>query len=186
MNNLRKFAFTFFWQEIFPDYETFKDFTDELELYSENDTISENFNQYLYSILTAHFFNNNVRYDTIESFKSAFSIAYVNNFKLLKKRTELLEKQFEITEEEFSIITRNIVNSAFNPNNAVDNPLEPIEYVSAQNYSVGIINKLNAFINAINTMQDLDIEFIIKKFEYLFVQILPETDMVYIFDDEEN
>ena len=184
MSEIRKFAFTFFWQEIFPDYATFKEFTDDLELYADTDTVSENFNQYIYGVLSRHFYDNNIRYDTIDAFKMEFASAYINNFKMLQKRKDLLEKQYLLTTDELEVITKSIVNSAFNPNDELEHPLEPIPFVSAQNYSVGLINKLNSYINAINTMQDMDMDFIIKKFDYLFVQVLPETRMFYLYEQD--
>lgn len=180
----QKFAFTFFWQEVFPDYNTFKEFTDNLELYKTTepiDTVSEELNKFIYGILSRQFYNNNIRYDDVEAFKMAFASAYINNFNLIKKRKNLLEAQYQLTNEDLEIISKNIINSSYNPNNALTNPLEPIDYVSAQNYTVGKINKLNAYISALNNLQDLDIDFIIKKFEYLFVQILPESDNVIFY-----
>lgn len=177
-----KFALTFYWQEIFPDYTAFKEFTDTLGLYASTDTISEQFNQYIYGILSRQYYNNNVRYDCIESFKMAFASAYINNFNLLKKRKQIIDLQFGLTAEDFEIITKNVVNSAYNPNNVPSNPLAPIDALSAQNYSVGYINKLNAYIQALNTMQDNDIDYIIRKFDYLFMQILPESEQYVLYE----
>ena len=178
-----KFAFTFYWQEIFPDYDTFKTFIYTLNLYNPiTDSISEEFNQYIYGILSRQYYNNNVRYDSIEAFKMAFATAYINNFQLLKKRKELLNLQYGLTATDFEIISKSLVNSAYNPNNVPEDPLQPIDYVSAQNYSVGYINKLNAYIQALNSLQDLDIEYIIRKFDYLFIQELPESEEYIIYE----
>lgn len=175
ITNNQRFAFTFYFEEVFDNYEDFKTFTDSLNLYESTDAISEEFNQYLYSILSRHYAHNDIRYSDIDSFKLEFANVYTNNFKLLQRRNYLIQKQYEINEQDLEIIGLNLTNSAFNPNNAVTEPLKPLNYISTQNYTVTQLNKLNAYINAINQMKDLDIGVIIDKFDFLFIQFYQDN-----------
>lgn len=182
-NNL--FALTYYFQEVFPDYETFKQFTDTLDIYSADDTVSEEFNKYMFEILFAHFYNNNVRYDSIDFFELEFGNVYKNNFKMLKMRKTQIDKIYQLTDEELAQLTSNLTNLAYNPNNEPDDPLKPLNYVSNQSYSVANMGKLNAYITAINSIPDLDAGNIISKFEWLFIQVYPDSDSINLFKNKE-
>lgn len=182
-NNL--FALTYYFQEIFPDYETFKKFTDSLEIYSTDDTISEEFNKYLFEILFAHFYNNNVRYDSIDCFELEFGNVYKNNFKMLQMRKATIDKIYQLTDDDLKELSTSLTNLAYNPNTEPDNPLKPLNYVSNQSYSVANMGKLNAYITAINSIPDLDAGNIISKFEWLFIQIYPDSDLINLFINKE-
>lgn len=173
------FAITFYFKDILPDLDSFKEF---LETYTNVDK-TDSFNPYCYKYLFNMFANSNVKYDTEDAFCRHFGITYENVFSQFKKRQSLVKKMYDITDDDLVMSRFVLANNSLNDNEVVgDNvdPLgEPLKYISAQTSSKERLNKLEAFDNALFKITDnLLVEFL-DEFRKHFISIF--TSNVYTY-----
>ena len=79
------FANTFFFKEIIPTLDDFKEFLNEYTNVDSTDT----FNEYCFKFLFNRFCNSNVKYDTQDAFCRHFGITYENVFDQYKIRQDI-------------------------------------------------------------------------------------------------
>lgn len=168
---------TFYFEEIFPDYASFKATTDLLNLYV--DQASELINQKLYDLLMRRFCKDNVAYDTPEAFVMEFSLAYEENFKQYINKSKLVDAINELTVEDFKVISESINNTALNPNTAPADPKTALPYVSSQLYSLAKTGPLASFLAALDAVPTARNYEFLNKFEFLFLQILVRKTALY-------
>ena len=101
-----------------------------------------NYFKYVYKILFRHYCNSNVQYLTPDEFKLDLANDLENVWAKFKKRKELVEKIYNLTDDEILKINNTLSNQANNPNDAPDDPTQPLNYISAQVYSQLNDNKL--------------------------------------------
>lgn len=179
-------AFTYYFEEIFPDYESWKYF---IENSSKIDlTIPENlaFDEYCFTMLFRHFNHQNIRYSSIDAFLGELLIVYENKFKQFKRQKEIIDTIYSLSNDDFQLVSTALTNMANNPNTEIDDPLKPLSYISAQTYENMSSNKLKAYLDAINNMPSLNIYKFFKAnnkdemgFEDLFMNIQPNIKYLY-------
>ena len=168
---------TFYFYQIFEDYTTFKEFTDQLHLYT--DDADELLNQYIYENLMLKFARYNIAYDNIQDFKDEFALAYRENFIQFKNWKNLIDNINNLSIDDLKILSETVTNSALNPNTAVAEPLKPFSYVTSQLYGRSISAPLVAYLTALNTMPTQRLYEFLNKFNYLFLQILTRHTPIY-------
>lgn len=156
---------TFYFKDIFPNLATFKA---QMALHSQllaTDALHES----LYKRLYNHYCNSNVAYMTEDAFVRHFFEQYDDVFDQYKKRIDLIAKSYQITDSDLQMLNQTINTVANNDDTALVDPLENLaSYVSMQNGSKTKINKLEAFINAIDKIKDKYILEFVKQFNSLF------------------
>lgn len=176
---------TFYFQDIIPDYETWKDYVSMYSIVNYENAIESEFDKYIYSILNRFFYNQNVRYNTPEDFIFALSLVYQNIFNDFLKQKELVDKIHSLTDDELLYLQETIQNAANNPNDEPTNPRAPLNFISAQTLGLVKGNKFKIYLEALNSMPSLNIFKLINgdkdslNFKDLFVQILPDNDYIY-------
>lgn len=190
-------AFTFYWSDIFPDWQTFAKFNEDYAVIGfykngvADPTISE-FLQYCYKLLSRYFWKANIRYSDVNSFCRALANVLEDRFYQFKKQKELIDKAYKLTDEDIEQIQESLQNVADNPNTVPDDPRKPLQYISSQAFGFVKENRLKAYLRAINEMPNLRInEFIRGRAEYadeisfldLFMNVQPNTD--YLYTDKE-
>ena len=189
---MEKFAITYFFDEIFPNFETWKEFSHQLScIGNEPSAEIDAFDHYCYNVLYRQFAKQNVRYDSVELFLNALANVYEQKFDNFKREKEMVDKIFNLTMDEITTLQSSIMNMANNPNDQPDDPLQPLNYISAQTYNNIKDNKLQAYIKALNNIPNLNIERFIygeradpnnrkhMNFIDLFMQILPKQIEIY-------
>lgn len=184
-------SFTYYFEEIFPDYESWEYF---IEQSSNIDlTISENalFDQYCYNLLFRHFNHQNIRYTSIDAFLGELLNVYENKFAQFKRQKKLVDKIHNLTDDDLQLVTTALTNMANNPNDEVSDPLQPLSYISAQTFEQMQSNKLKAYLDALNNMPSLNIYQFFKAnnkdemgFEDLFMNVQPKIIYLYERGDE--
>lgn len=164
---------TFLFQDVFANYNQFKEMTDDLQLYESDDAVSEAFNQYLFNIIYLRWKGNSINYGTIDEFKMSFSFVYHDIFAKYKMQKDLIDKVQKLTAEELEILTDSISNGAYNPNTAPEKPFDLIKYVSSQNATRLKSSKLVSYLNAIKNAPTLNAKEMTDAFENLFMLIIP-------------
>lgn len=162
------FAVTFYFKDIFSDFNSFKDYINEYTDINKDDIL----NVYIYKYMYSKYCNSNINYDTIDSFKRHFGITYEDTFEQLKMRRKLIDAEYNLTLDEITVITKVVNNFANNglsnnaKNNAsiiITNPLEQVlPYIDYQNtnksesnsLSESVENKFNAYLSALNKITD--------------------------------
>lgn len=174
---------TLTFKDIFKDYSEFKNFTDLFALYSQEEATAETFNKHIYYTLKMRYGGCAVAYDTVEEFKAEFGIAYNQYFKLYLKKQDLLEKIYRLNEDDFILVNQSLNNLSNNPNYNTNDAWEILNYTSIQNRSKSTSNKLQAYLLALRTLPDAQINAMIEAFDYLWLDIL-DTDTQYFYNKE--
>lgn len=143
------------------------------------------FHKYCYARLMRKYASYNVRYDTKEAFLLEFANVYEDAFMSFKKEYDYIQAMYNVTEAEAQRIQETINNFANNPNDAPENPLAPLSYISSQSYGVNLGNKLSAYAEALKVIPTLHLKEFLENFDYLFMQVLIPQTYIYI-NKEEN
>lgn len=171
---------TLCFDEIFKNYDEFKAFTDELALYASDDEFGESLNQMIYYLLYNHYLGCAIAYNTDDEFCAEFGVAYQQYFKQFYVKKKMLDKIYNLTDEDFEIISEALSNFAKAPNYQTGEPFELLNYTSQQTRGRTKAGKLQAYLNALQVMPDAQINDLIKKFDYLWLDILDGAD-IYLY-----
>lgn len=177
MNNSS--ALTFYFKEIFPKEQDFVDYFGEYDIADLDVATNLTFAKYLFKILYRRFHNSNVQYDVPDDFKCDLANILEDNFAKYKKQVEITNKMYALTDDEMLLVSEALSNSANNPNTAVTDPTQPLEYIGAQVYAIAKNNKLQAYLNALRTIPTKLIEEILAECSGLFKKFIPEQIFIY-------
>lgn len=179
-------AVTFYFEEVIPDYATFNTLCDELGI---PDTAEDTtFKTYLYNILKRYFYHQNIRYEEPNAFIYQFGNVLQNKYYKYKKYKEIIDAMYNLTLDEIRVITDGLTNVANNPNDAPEDPLQPLEFISAQTYSYAKENRLQAYLRALDGIPTLNIDELIRgnerdkneiQFIDLFMNVQPWQIPIY-------
>lgn len=167
-------------KNVFSNYDEFKEFTGQFSLYEDTDTLAESFNKHIYYCLLLHYNNCKIAYSTIDEFKAEFTIAYNQMFKQYLNKNKVLNNIYSLTANDFEIMSESINNFSNNPNYQTTDPWELLDFTSTQSRGRSKAGKLQAYINALRTMPDLQIDALINKFDYLWLDYI-ETDEEFYY-----
>lgn len=171
---------TLSFSDVFKDYDEFKKFTDDFKLYENNDAVAENFNKSLFYNLYNKYMGVSLAYTSEDEFCAEFGIAYQNYFRLFLQKKKMIDKLYNLTDEDFVLISESIANYSNNPNYNTQDPWEELTFISNQNRGRAKMGKFTAYLNALRTMPDAQIDYMLGKFDYLWLDILPtETINIY-------
>lgn len=173
---------TFFFKTIFPDYQTFKTFLEDFEVYNTTQSVDNAFAQYVYKILFRRYHNSNIQFDTIDSFKCEFANILEDSMKKYQKQKQLIDASYDLDNKEIAMLGEAIANQALNPNTAPSDITQPIEFISAQASTFTKDNKLMAYMRAIVSLPSQYIEEMVRKCRPLFKTIIPNE--IFIFGEE--
>jgi len=176
-------ALTFYFKEIFPTKETFKEYLTEFEIVDITDAENLIFAEYLFKVIFRKYHNSNVQYDTPEDFKCDLANILEDSFLKFKRQTELARKTAKLTDEEILTMTTALANSANNPNSKPVDPTKPFEYVGAQAYTIANNGKLQGYLQALNNIPTLLIDEILLSCRGLFKTFIP--NQIYIYRGEQ-
>lgn len=172
-------ALTFYFKEIFPNFEKFKDFLTQYDVVDVTDNNNLNFAKYVYKVLFRRYCNSNVQYDTIEDFCCDLANILEDNFDKYKRQFEIIKDMYNLTNDELAILNKALANNSLNPNTEVDDPTQPLNYISAQAFSYTSDNKVNAFMRALENMPTKLVDSLLRRCVNLFKTILPNQIFVY-------
>ena len=179
-------SFTYYFEEIFPDYATWKEFIENSSSIDLTNALNLAFDEYCFNLLYRHFNHVNIRYTSVNAFLGELLNVYENKFKQFKKEKDLIETIQGLTNEDLQLVSTTLSNMANNPNDEVDDPLQPLNYISAQTFENVQSNKLRAYLDALNNMPSLNIYKFFKAnnknemgFEDLFMNIQPNIQYFY-------
>lgn len=181
-------AFTFYFEEIFPDYETFETFikgNSSLTLY-EPTLFDDEFLKYSYVLLARHYNHTNIRYSDPESFKAEFLNVFDNKYQMFKKQKALIDDIYSLTAEDLELIQTQLNNVANNPNEYIENPKKLLNFISLQNYNELKNSKFVAYLQSLNQLPTLNIYNFFKPnkigdmgFDDLFMKVVPNIKYYY-------
>ena len=155
---------TFKFKDIFPTENVFLTFITSYGVKaSPLATADENFAKYLYKILMRRYYNSSVQYDTPEDFCYSLAETLENIFDKYKKNKGLIEAISALGNDELAIIGENLTNASDNPNNKPDNVRAQLDYITQQNWSMSTTNKMQAYLEAVASMPDMQIDNICRE-----------------------
>ena len=173
---------TFKFKEIFPNFQKFGEYLLEYEINKQNTAEDILFAKYLYKIIYRKYGNSTVQFTTPDDFKFEFANRIEDNFYKYKKQIEIIQKLHNISDQDMLQVTQTLTNNANNPNSTVEDPRQPLEFISAQAYSFVNNNKVQAYIQALSLMPTQLIDEILIQCRDLFKKII--TEKLYIYEEE--
>lgn len=126
-------------------------------------TADENFGKYLYKILNRRYYNSDVQYDTPDDFYYSLAETLETIFDKYKRNKSLIAAIVALSDDDLSIIGENLMNASDNPNNKPSSVREQLDYITQQNWSMATTNKMQAYLTAIESMPELQIDNICRE-----------------------
>lgn len=172
---------TFKFKEVFPA-ET--DFLTFITTYGVKATLTAGsddykFAQYLYKILYRRYMNSSIQYDMVSEFCNGLAETLENIFDKYKRNKQLIEAIKQLDDESLTIIGENLTNASDNPNNIPDDVRQQLDYITQQNWSMSTTNKLQAYLEAVDSMPEMQINNICREVAKHFKSIY--TGNTYLF-----
>lgn len=181
---------TFFFEDIFQNYEEWKDYFKDLNIVNYDKAEEALFDQYCFNILARHFSHQNIRYEEPESFLLEIVNVYQNKFLQFKRQKETIDKIYNLTDSDLTELEAYLTNLANNPNDNVSDPKQVLNYIQTQTYQTRSGNKLDKYLQALNNIPTLNTYNFLKAdnkeemgFKDLFMQVQP--NQYYIYDKGE-
>ena len=143
-------------------------------------TADENFAKYLYKILMRRYYNSDVQYDTPEAFCFELAQTLENIFDKYKRNKQLIEAISALDNDALIIIGENLTNASDNPNNKPTSVREQLDYITQQNWSMSTTNKLQAYLEAVDSMPTLQIDNICRECTKHFKSLY--TGAIYFYE----
>lgn len=165
---------------IFENYEQFKEFTSQFSLYKAEDSFAEVINREIFYVLYNRYLGVQIAYDTPDEFLAEFGIAYQQYFIQYKAKKDALKEIYKLTAEDYEIVSESVSNFSNNPNSKQVDPFELLIYTTTQQRGRAKVGKLQAYINALRSLPDAQINMMIAKFDYLWLDLL-YTENEYLY-----
>ena len=176
-------ALTFYFKNIYPTFEEFKTFLTNQNIVDLTNSENLTFAQYIYKILFRRFHNSNIQYDTIEDFECDFANVLEDNFLKYKRQVELIKTMQNITDADLVTVSTALANQSNNPNTKVEDPTQPLEYISAQAFTIAKDNKIQAYLRALSAIPTQLIDAMLLRCVNLFKTIIPKQ--IFVYGDKE-
>lgn len=172
-------AITFTFDEIFPDYASWKEFTNDINLYDLTNPDMENFNKWCFNALIRHFTKQNINYTEPETFLCELANILLDRFMEYHKQKELIDAIYKFTPDEFARVRETLNSQALVNNSKLQDPSVWVGYISAQTYVNDSLSKIDGYLKGIQSMPSYHIEYFISHFKSLFWQFLPNNRFVF-------
>lgn len=167
---------TMFFKDIFEDLDAFKAAMATYSLQTTTDAIHAT----LYKRLYNRYANSNVAYFEADAFCRHFFNRYDDVCDQFKKRLDLIGTMYSVTEDDIMQLSQTLNAIANNDDTALTDPLKTLaSYVSMQQGSRVVGNKLQAYVEAIDKIKDKLIGDFLKQFENLFFRFIPNIKTIY-------
>lgn len=179
-------AYTFYFENIIPDYDTWQGIMEQESFIDYTDATQSAFDNFVYKLVSRRYTHCNIRYSTPEPFICELVNVYQNKFAQFLKEKNIIDEMYQLTNEELVLLNNTLSNVANNPNDAPTDPLQPLQYISAQTYTQANDNKLRAYFNALNSIPNLNTYKFLRSsddyelsFDDLFMQVQPNLKSVF-------
>lgn len=184
-------ALTFYFEDIFTDYQTWRQIIETTEIVDYTKPEEEFFDKYCFDLLSRHYSHCNIRYDEPESFILEIVDVYQNKFKQFLKEKEMIDTIYKMSLNDILRVRESLTNMANNPNNEPNDPNEPLNFISAQSYMYENEGKLKGYLQALNNIPTMNIYKFFKAenkdeigFDDLFMIVQPNFKFMYKQDKE--
>ena len=106
-----------------------------------------------------------------------------DSFDKYKVQVDLVKKLQQLTDAELLTVSTALANQSNNPNTKTTDPTQPLEYISAQAFTIAKDNKVQAYLRALSSIPTKLIDAMLLRCVNLFKTIIPNT--VYVFGKKE-
>ena len=162
--------------DIFPDYETFKNWYEKYELIVPN--------KLTFMLIQAEYRVSHVAY-TEESFKDHFFIDLYTYVKEFEQTTSAIDNLMSLTDEELSINGSMILNVADVPEVPNSTDADTANFISQQQKTITKKGNLQIKREQLSNKRVYTVKSFLKKFKHLFIKIL-STAYVDVIEEPEG
>lgn len=179
-------SLTFLFDEIIPDYNTWKANVQTRSFVNYENDIESAFDKWVFEIFFAQYAKHSIRYDNPYAFLYKFLNIYENKFKQFQLQNQILKDTYGLTTDDIIEVNNAVSSFANNPNFEAPTPTTWLGYISQQTVSKLSSNKLRAYIDAVKSMPSLQIQKFLRRqdgeamgFNDLFINIIPKQKYFY-------
>lgn len=173
----------FLFKNIFPTFESFTTFIEENEIQTPTGA-----NQYLkriYNILFRHFCNSTIKFSTINDFLGCFANTLDEWLLPYNIQVEKINEILNMSADDIMRVGSLLESYSNAPNELGVTASSELNYISSQNYRVSTGDKLYRYLDLMSKLPSYRIGDFIDRFRWLFKQIIPQEDYVFVEVDDE-
>lgn len=171
-------------EEIFPDFDTFK------QSYIDNGgqsvfSIEDTPLRFIYLCIAQRYAGNQIANASPEVFKLKFTSRIAIEAPNFLKTKDVYDKIRSFTDEELQEGGVVLTNTASNPSRdpSVDAD-EPLPYMDNQTYTKSKYGNLDLNAKLLDLLDNSYIDDFLSRFQYLFMRFVPKADILYTDDDD--
>lgn len=177
-------------KDIFPDYNTFKEWYSEVPL--SDDFGEEKTEEYIYKdvpnlktfTLIAFKYNDSRTSMSMESFKQNFANELYTYYKEFEETTKAIEELMKLSDEAISTDNYMVTNVADIPETTRDTDTETVDFISQQQKMIQKKGTLRIKREQISNKRALTTKTFINRFRHLFIRILSYDYNHLVKEDE--
>ena len=178
---------TITFKQIFESVEDWEQWCDNLHIYDSTDATAKALRTEIYYLLYNRYLGVGVAYDYPDLFCAELGIAMKEYFTQFLKHTKIVGDIYNLTSADYTELGTAIMNYANNPNYNTSSNTDDwafIKYISNQTRTKNNANKLSAYINALRSMPDLQINAFLKKVDYMWLNIIPRQKVIFYEEED--
>lgn len=172
--------------DIFPTFEDLENYLNDMGWSVMTTSSNLDYLKFCYNIISYHFRNIPVRYTEEEAFKQEFTLVLYDRFSQYQQSVKIIEEIYKLDLNELLKKGDILTNYSNFDSGNVDNPVEPLNFITSQNFNLEKGSKLEMFINALNKMPSHNIFRFLKEtdkdnlsFSELFTNYFDDDIYVY-------
>jgi len=177
-------------KNIFPDYETFRDWYANTPL--SNDFLAEKGDDYEYTdvpsertfTIIAYHYNGSTVNTSIESFKQMFANELFTYYKEFEATTKAIDELMALKDEDIIINDSMITNIADIPETSQSTNTLKVDFISQQQKMIQEKGKLRVKREQISNKRAYTTKTFINRFRYLFIRVL-SSSFVYLVENDD-
>lgn len=131
----------------------------------------------IYYLLRNRYAGCAVAYDTVDLFLAEFGIVYTQYFRQYCEKKKTITDIYKLTDDDYAIVAESMTNVSNSPNYNTTEPWQVLEFISNQSRGRTKASKVVAVYNKLRQLPDAQVDYIISKFDYLWLDILPSENI---------
>lgn len=169
-------------KNIFPDYETFKDWYLSTPL---SDGVDDVPNIKTFTLI-AYQYNCSTVSSSVESFKQRFAIDLYTFYKEFEETTKSILELMNLTDDEIKIESEIINNIADVPEIESSTNVQEVDFITQQQKTINKKGELQVKREQLSNKRTLTVRTFVGRFAHLFIKILSDAYVFVVGEDEEE
>lgn len=173
---------TALFKNIFPDYETFKEWYLSTPL---SDGVDDVPNEKTFTII-AYEYNDSHSSFSIESFKQHFANDLYTFYKEFEETTKAISDLMKLTDDDIAIADKMIMNVANIPETESSTDVEEVDFISTQQKTINKKGTLQVKKEQLSNKRIFTVKTFLNRFRHLFIKIISPSYTFVVMEEMED